>query len=138
MSTNKRQLLNSNKNKVLVLVYGLIVAVILLVVLLLMIFQVVNWSWLAGCLVGMMASAIGLILINKSWTVLLKTENHYLYLLFLVIRLGIYLLPFLLAFFVIDGQAFNVFGVLIGFIPLLIYPWVISLNKKINDTSNEE
>jgi len=137
MSTNKRQLLNLNKNKVFVLVYGLIVTVILLVVLLLMIFQVINWAWLAGCLVSMVACAAGLIIINKSWTVLLKTENHYLYLLFLVIRLGIYLLPFLLAFFVNDGKTFNVFGVLIGFIPLLIYPWIISFNKKINDTSEE-
>jgi len=99
MSSKSVKFYQTSKNRAISLIYFCLVALIALVLGFLMIFGVISASWLNGFLVSALASAIGLILIAKAWSIVLTTENHYFYLFLLIIRLGIYLIPFFLVFF---------------------------------------
>jgi len=129
MSSKSVKFFQTSKNRAISLIYFCLVALIALVLGFLMIFGVISASWLNGFLVSALASAIGLILIAKAWSIVLTTENHYFYLFLLIIRLGIYLIPFFLVFFIDDGQVFNIYGTLVGFLPLVLFPWLTSFNK---------
>jgi len=133
MSLKNEQHITTKKGWVFVWIYAWLSLSILMILTFLTIFQTsaVNLSWINGFLISVSIAGLGLVIIRKSWTILLKTENHYLYVLFLMLRLGLYLFPFLLAFFIFDGTIINFFGVLLGFIPLVLFPWLTSFNKKI-------
>lgn len=81
----------------------------------------VDWSWIIGYVVAFFCSTTALFLIYYAYKVLIRTENYYTYLFLFISRFGLYFIPFILAVFV-PGDKVSVFGVLIGFAPIVLLP----------------
>jgi len=71
--------------------------------------------------VAFFCSTTALFLIYYAYKVLIRTENYYTYLFLFISRFGLYFIPFILAVFV-PGDKVSVFGVLIGFAPIVLLP----------------
>jgi hypothetical protein len=61
-------------------------------------------------------------LFNLATNKLLKTENYFLYYFFYLLRIGIYVIPFLLAFS-IPANVFSWVGILLGLVPVVFLPF---------------
>lgn len=99
--------------------FGLISALVLII---LVGVKTIEWNWLTGYFLGTLAAVATLTILNLATIKLIKTENYYFYYFFYVLRLGIYVAPFLCAF-LIPSNIFAWQGVLIGFGPILLLPF---------------
>lgn len=72
-------------------------------------------------MVAFFCSTTALFSIYYAYKVLMRTENYYTYLFLFISRFGLYFIPFILAVF-IPGDKISVFGVLIGFTPIILLP----------------
>lgn len=100
---------------------SLLIGLTSLVLIILVATSVIDWTWITGYLIAAVCSTIALFLVYYSYKVLVKTENYYTYLLLFIARLGLYFIPFIFVVF-IPGDVFSVFGVLVGFSPIILLP----------------
>ncbi|WP_026389388.1 MG406 family protein [[Acholeplasma] multilocale] len=82
-----------------------------------------GWNWISGWVLGELVVLISAFIILKAVKFLVKYENHIFYFFMYVLRVGLYGIPFLLAF-LIPSHPFHFGGILIGLIPLVILPYL--------------
>lgn len=111
----------NNRWLVLGLVSLMVITSLILIILITTKTTIVNWSWIIGYVVAFFCSTTALFSIYYAYKVLMRTENYYTYLFLFISRFGLYFIPFILAVF-IPGDKISVFGVLIGFTPIILLP----------------
>ncbi|WP_156920192.1 MG406 family protein [Williamsoniiplasma somnilux] len=121
-------------NKAELMVYALLVItnlISLIVLLVLVGTKTIQWNWITGYLLGATAAMLAIFVMKKAVAQLMKTENHYLYYFMYVVRVGIYMIPLLLAF-LFKGTPFYIMGVLIGLVPVILFPFFNGILLKQN------
>ncbi|ATZ19049.1 hypothetical protein ESOMN_v1c06670 [Williamsoniiplasma somnilux] len=116
------------------MVYALLVItnlISLIVLLVLVGTKTIQWNWITGYLLGATAAMLAIFVMKKAVAQLMKTENHYLYYFMYVVRVGIYMIPLLLAF-LFKGTPFYIMGVLIGLVPVILFPFFNGILLKQN------
>ncbi len=111
----------NNRWLVVGLVSLMVITSLILIILITTKTTIVNWSWIIGYVVAFFCSTTALFSIYYAYKVLMRTENYYTYLFLFISRFGLYFIPFILAVF-IPGDKISVFGVLIGFTPIILLP----------------
>ncbi|WP_407696083.1 MG406 family protein [Spiroplasma culicicola] len=79
---------------------------------------IIDYSWLFGYFLSTAFGFTSFICLKISVEKLKDNQNYFLFLFFSILRFGIYLVPFLISVYLPD--AFNLFGVLIGFLYSLV------------------
>lgn len=87
--------------------------------------KVVGYNWITGWLIGIIAFWLVLMMSIKSFSTIIKTNNHFLFYFLFLLKLGIYATPLFIAF-LNNNSLFHFAGVLIGLSPLIFSPFVNS------------
>ncbi|WP_051418470.1 MG406 family protein [Mesoplasma seiffertii] len=106
--------------------FAIISLISLIVIAILVGTKTISWNWLTGFILGEITAVIAIILVFFSVNLLIKTENHYLYYFMYLLRLGVYVAPFLLAF-LIPATPFFYGGVLIGILPVVALSYLTGM-----------
>lgn len=83
----------------------------------------IGWNYITGFLIGALATGTGIWILLESVKILIKTENHYFYYFMYLVRIGCYFIPFVLAYFINDGNTFSYYAILIGLVPVITLPY---------------
>ncbi|AUF83866.1 hypothetical protein CXP39_03685 [Mesoplasma syrphidae] len=117
------------ENKKVLWIFAIISLISLIVIAILVGTETIGWNWLTGLILGEITTVVAIILILLSVKILLKTENHYLYYFMYLVRIGVYVVPFLLAF-LLPTTPFFYGGVLIGMIPVIALSYLSGILLK--------
>ncbi|QGS51499.1 MG406 family protein [Spiroplasma tabanidicola] len=98
-----------------------IVSTVTLVVLL--ICGVIAYSWLTGFVLTLIFGLVAYIFLVYSAKKLIDHQNPYLFVFFSVLRIGLYMVPFIISIYL--SEYINSFGVIIGFLISLLFPVIL-------------
>ncbi|PPE06577.1 MG406 family protein [Mesoplasma corruscae] len=97
--------------------------------------NVLSYSWLLGLLLSFTSVLLVLWIAKKSFNVIVRTENHFLFYFLFLLKVGIYATPLFIAFLNVN-YIFHINGVMIGFISLIFIPFI---NLQVNNNlTNKE
>lgn len=113
------------KWKKLILTLLPVYSIILTILITLGVFNKISYSWSAGFLLSVFAGTMAFICIKVSIKTLLNEQNPYLYVFFSILRLGIYVVPFLISFYL--PMYINIFSVMIGLGSIILTSFFINL-----------
>lgn len=107
----------------------------LIILVSLVVTKIIYWNWITGYFLGLVSSLIAMFMMKLAVKQLIKTENHYLYYFMYLLRLGVYIIPFLLAF-LLPAIPFYFVGVIIGLVPIILFPFLqkIFLKQEIKNS----
>lgn len=84
--------------------------------------NVVEWKWLTGYILGFTICIFATLLIPYSIKSLVTSENPYFYVFLILLRYGLYVVPFLISIYL--NSYFSFFGVCISLGMIIIYPFL--------------
>ncbi|ATG97655.1 MG406 family protein [Mesoplasma lactucae] len=94
--------------------------------------KVISWEWITGYAIAAICTTIALFGVMFSYKALVKTENYYYFIFLFILRIGLYFIPFIFSVF-IPNDIFNIYGVLIGFSPIILIPLIQGFEAVIKD-----
>ncbi|WP_134297063.1 MG406 family protein [Spiroplasma gladiatoris] len=117
-----KDLLKKNKKRILIVLLPVYV-VITIALVVLSIYRVISYSWINGFILTLIIGLITYCFLVYSTKKLLETQNPFLFSFFSILRIGLYMVPFIISVYLTEYISY--FGVIIGFLISLLFPMIL-------------